>query len=228
MKVVILGAGSGSRLKRDVPKPLVHLSEGLTILDLQLRYLTRVVRVEDIIVVVGFRSDLIAERYPYLRFAHNDRYAHTNTAASLRVGLDAINEDDVLWLNGDVVFSGEVLSDLERRPAHNLVWVSNHSLGDEEIKYTLDSEGYVKKLSKTVKNGLGEGVGINFIRSEDVPHFKSCLSRCADSDYFERAMELAIAMGVKFKPSDVRDRFCVEVDFEEDLQKAKAYAKVAL
>ena len=41
-------------------------------------------------------------------------------------------------------------------------------------------------------------------------------------------MELAIEMGVKFKPFDVRDRFCVEVDFEEDLQKAKAYAKVAL
>lgn len=228
MKVVILGAGCGNRLGKDLPKPLVRVWKEHTILDLQLHHLTRVSSINDIHVVVGFRRDLIAEIYPYLTFAYNDRYAQTNTAASLRVGLHSIDDDDVLWLNGDVVFSDDILSDLRHHHAHNFVWVSKNSLGDEEIKYTLNSDGYVRELSKSVRNGVGEAVGINLIRKEDLPLFKLCLDRCIESDYFERAMELAIARGVKFKPLDVRDRFCVEVDFKADLQKATAFARVEL
>ena len=44
--------------------------------------------------------------------------------------------------------------------------MNTSSVADEEVKYTL-KDGYVKELSKEVKNGLGEAVGINFIASKD-------------------------------------------------------------
>jgi len=224
MKAIILGAGFGNRLGLSLPKPLIELTPAHTILDRQLNSLAAILPLHDITVVGGYRRELIMRAYPFLSFVYNDRYADTNTAASLAAGLQNIN-DDVLWMNGDVVFCDTILADFAPDGTQNLVWVSNHPLGDEEIRYTLDSAGQIKELSKTVNNGLGEAIGINFVRKPDLSLFKSCLAQCAQADYFERAIELAIARGVKFAPVDVEDRFCVEVDFAEDLERAQEFVR---
>jgi choline kinase len=44
-----------------------------------------------------------------------------NTAVSLLAGIEAAAHDDILWLNGDVVFDEKVLSSIERHSGHNLV-----------------------------------------------------------------------------------------------------------
>ena len=41
------------------------------------------------------------------------------------------------------------------------------STAEEEVKYTLDDDGYVRDLSKQVEGGLGEAVGINYVSSTD-------------------------------------------------------------
>ena len=90
-------------------------------------------------------------------------------------------------------------------------------VGDEEVKYTL-SNGYVKELSKSVKNGLGEAVGINFISSVDIEKFISRLEECNDNDYFERGIELYINKGLEIHPLDITSYYCNEIDDEKDLQ----------
>ena len=69
-----------------------------------------------------------------------------------------------MWFNGDVVFDHQLLSLLLEDINNNqsFVSVNTQSVSDEEVKYTL-KDGYVQYLSKEVKNGLGEAVGINFI-----------------------------------------------------------------
>jgi choline kinase len=225
LKAIILGAGSGSRLGKQVPKPLVNVSKGCTILDVQLEFLTQILSIEDILLVVGFRSGLIEKRYPQLRCVHNDQYATTNTAASLLIGLQETGREDVLWLNGDIVFDAEVLSLLERYIAHNLVWVNMNRVGDEEVKYTLDRHKCINEISKSVTNALGEAVGINLITYEDFPVLRSCLERCCASDYFERALQFAIERGVKFVPVNIERRFCVEVDYQEDLERVQSFVQ---
>ncbi len=47
------------------------------------------------------------------------------------------------------------------------------------------------------------------------------LEECADNDYFERGLELAIEKaGIKLEPVDISDLFAVEVDFQADLERA--------
>ena len=47
------------------------------------------------------------------------------------------------------------------------------------------------------------------------------LDRCADSDYFERGIETAIAEGgMRVVAVDISGYGCVEVDFEPDLERA--------
>jgi choline kinase len=94
-------------------------------------------------------------------------------------------------------------------------------VADEEVKYTLDGEGFVHELSKTVVGGLGEAVGINFVSAADKSALIEHLGACDVQDYFERGMETAIDQrGLRFRPVDISRFAAVEVDFEADLQRA--------
>jgi len=224
--VVILAAGIGSRLRENLPKAMVHVDEDRTILDQQLENIERIVELEDILVVVGYKKELIMKKHPDLICVHNRDYRKTNTSKSLLLALKKIDgEDDILWLNGDIVFEAEILRYIKENSRENLICVNNSRVSEEEVKYTLDKEGYIKEISKNVENPLGEAVGINFIKKENLKEFTSCLEDCENMDYFEKGIEFAIEKGIKFLPVDVKDNFCTEVDFQEDLQEVKKFIK---
>ena len=129
----------------------------------------------------------------------------------------------MLWMNGDVVFDPEVLRRVTPmlNADESFVVVNHSSVAEEEVKYTLDAEGFVAELSKTVVGGLGEAVGINFVSSKEKAAIIKRLDEVADQDYFERGLELAIANDeAKFKAVDISDLYAVEVDFAEDLVRA--------
>jgi CDP-glycerol glycerophosphotransferase len=224
LQVVILAAGMGTRLGRDHPKPLTPLHDGRSILQRQLDGLRAVLGAEvPITAVVGFRCEMIMGAAPDLTFAYNPEFATTNTSKSLLRGLSNSREGGVLWLNGDVVFDPAVL-DLALpclQADQSFVCVDTNTVADEEVKYTLDGEGFVRELSKTVVGGLGEAVGINFVSAADKPALIEHLRACDVQDYFERGMETAIeSTGLRFRPVDISEFAAVEVDFETDLQRA--------
>ena len=102
----------------------------------------------------------------------------------------------------------------------SFVAVNTNKVGEEEVKYVL-KDGYINQLSKTVKNGAGEAVGINFISSDDIPIFINRLEECDNNDYFERGLELAINKDdLKIKAVDISQYNCMEIDFIEDLENA--------
>jgi CDP-glycerol glycerophosphotransferase len=226
MQVVILAAGMGTRLGRDHPKPLTPLHGGRTILQRQLDGLRSVLGPEvPVSAVVGFRCEMIMQAAPDLTFAYNPDFASTNTSKSLLRGLETSRDGGVLWLNGDVVFDPAVLElTLPHLQAdQSFVCVDTNTVADEEVKYTLDEEGFVLELSKTVVGGLGEAVGINYVSAADKPALIEHLAACRVDDYFERGMETAIEeRGLRFRPVDISQFAAVEVDFETDLQRANA------
>jgi choline kinase len=226
MQVVILAAGMGTRLGRDHPKPLTPLHDGRSILQRQLDGLRSVLGPDvPITAVVGFRCEMIMQAAPDLTFAYNPDFASTNTSKSLLRGLQNSRDGGVLWLNGDVVFDPAVL-ELTLSHLHadqSFVCVDTNTVADEEVKYTLDEEGFVLELSKTVVGGLGEAVGINYVSAADKPALIEHLDACRVDDYFERGMETAIEeRGLRFRPVDISQFAAVEVDFETDLQRANA------
>ena len=223
---VILAAGLGTRLGGSLPKPLTPLSEGRTILAQQVDNVRTVFGADaSIVVVVGFKKELIMEAEPDAVFVYNEKYDRTNTNRSLLKALQATGDGAVVWMNGDVVFDPEVLRRLSSsiEADHSAVAVNTAAVADEEIKYTVDEDGLVDRLSKQVMNGLGEAVGINFVAAHDKPALIARLNECGEQDYFERAIELAILKdGLAVRPVDISDLFAVEVDFADDLDRANA------
>lgn len=222
MKIVILAAGIGSRLGNPFPKPLTPLKMGKSIMGLQISNLSKHFNIDDISVVVGFKKDLIMERFPEVTYIYNPFFDRTNTSKSLLKALKKNRDKSILWLNGDVVFDGQLLEKLKPyiEQEQSFVAVNTSKVAEEEVKYTLKNN-YIDQLSKQVKNGLGEAVGINFISSQDILHFIDRLEECDDNDYFERGLELAIEKdGLKVKAIDISNYDCMEVDFKEDLENA--------
>lgn len=227
IQAVILAAGMGTRLGRPFPKPLTPLSDGRTIMEQQIDNLRQVFGADvRITTVVGFKLDLILEAFPDVTYIYNEAYDQTNTNRSLLKALRLSTEGGVLWMNGDVVFDPQVLekvSDLMESDT-SFICVDTAAVGDEEVKYTVDTDGYVDELSKQVVNARGEAVGINFVSASDKPTLIDRLSECSDDDYFERGIELAISHdSMRVMPVDIGEFFAVEVDFEEDLTRANEY-----
>jgi choline kinase len=224
IQVVILAAGMGTRLGKPWPKPLTALSDGRSIMQQQMENVTKVFGDKArITVVVGFKLEMIIEAHPNASFVYNEVYDQTNTSKSLLKALSASHEPGVLWLNGDVVFDSKVLERVASRiqSEKSFVCVNTSATAEEEVKYTVDAEGHIKELSKTVQNALGEAVGINFISASEKAHVIEQLKACGDQDYFERGLELAIEKnGIKLEPVDISDLFAVEVDFQADLDRA--------
>ena len=217
MTGVILAAGIGSRLGAPMPKGLMKLPGGETILARQVRILTEA-GIEKIVIVVGYERELIQQSIPGVTFAHNPRYAETNTAKSLLCACNVI-DDDILWLNGDVVFDEGVIPQMIRQN-DNTVLVDSAECGDEEVKYRADESNSILEISKEVENGHGEALGINLIRKGSLDDFSAALTECKDNDYFERAIQLLIDKGIVFKKLELPLLKCIEVDFEQDWNRA--------
>lgn len=122
MKAVILAAGLGTRLRPftdSVPKCLVPLN-GTPILQRQIESLERA-GVRDCVLVVGYRASevraRIGRRWGGVRvsYVENPRYHETNNLYSLWLAGREM-DDDILLLEGDLVFDEELLLDLNRSP----------------------------------------------------------------------------------------------------------------
>ena len=218
MKAIILAAGIGSRLGNSNPKPLTKLKNGESILGRQVTFLSEYFGENNIIVIVGYKKDLIMESFPNLLYVYNNFYDTTNTSKSLLAGLNKIENENVLWLNGDVVFEKELLPQIIKC-SKSCMAVNTNSVGEEEIKYNVFDNGNIKEVSKTTSPALGEAVGINKVMTSDLPLFKANLEKCNTQDYFEKALELSIQDGMKIIPVDISDFLCMEIDFINDLDQ---------
>jgi len=226
-QAVILAAGMGTRLGRPFPKPLTPLSDGRTIMQQQMDNLNQVFGDDlRITTVVGFKLDLILEAFPDVTYIYNEAYDQTNTNRSLLKALRLSAAGGVLWMNGDVVFDPAVLSAVQPLidEDRSFICVNTAAVGEEEVKYTVDDAGNVAELSKQVVDARGEAVGINYVSSRDKAALIARLAECTETDYFERGIELSIDKdGMEVTPVDIGEYFAVEVDFEEDLNRANEH-----
>jgi L-glutamine-phosphate cytidylyltransferase len=227
MKVVILAAGLGSRLdnsENHQPKTLTKLANGKSILEYQIEALAaNSILPEQIFVVVGYQKEAIIDAFPDLTFVYNPDFEKENTAKSLLRALTRI-EEDVLWLNGDVVFHPKVIGEIFRGNRTSMI-VNTARVGEEEVKYRATEEGKILEVSKKVIEPQGEALGINFFKRAQLPLFRKNLEQCSLKDYFEKGIEVGIQQGQSVWAIPVEQDDCAEIDFPADLERANRLVK---
>jgi len=106
---IILCGGQGKRLRpitSSIPKSLIELKEGYTILDKQMLDFASA-GIDDVILLTGYLSEKIEERYGAEHKGMKIRYMVEDeplgTLNAIRRGLETVGDEDAVVRNGDVI-----------------------------------------------------------------------------------------------------------------------------
>jgi len=235
-QVLVLAAGEGKRLKPltiDKPKTLLSVYKDNVILDIIIKSFLEA-DFKNFVFVVGYKGEMI-ERYireKYLTqmeecvFIENREYATTNNSYSLFLGLKYIKGDFVL-IDSDIVFEKKVLEKLLAADYENkLVARYTEKPNSEEMKILLDKNGFVLDISKNIpldKTNY-ESIGIEYFSYKWKKMLYSEMEQDIDkySDrFYEYYFNRVIKYGYFLHIVEVKEEFCIEIDFKEDLEQAR-------
>ena len=237
MQGLILAAGASRRLyplTENTPKCLLDIG-GLPILSYQLNALKKY-DINDVIIVLGYYKEMIIDyinkNYSEMKFTFitNEHYLDTNTSYSAYLCKDLLSSSDTLLMNGDVLYPPSLLKQIINSDYETVFAVDIKECGDEEVKVIVDNNKRIVSIGKEldIENSLGEFIGIAKLSIPFCNSFSSSLSKLIDdggkSDYFESAIApLLNTHNVYFE--DITHLPCIEIDFNEDLQKANQLVK---
>ncbi len=240
MNVIVLAAGTGSRLRPltdELPKPLVRLA-GKPLIRHTLDMFSQLEQCADsgIIVVGGYRFDTLQN---YLRTSipvsvkekvtllENTRYTEGNlitliTAMKYLVG-------DVLIMNADHVYPVELMNTF-------LDWDSDdiriacdfdRNLTHDDMKVLLDSEGYLKMIHKKLTEFSGGYIGMTLVPAIKMDVYRNAILEIQDSigneAVVENVLEFLGDSSDAPKMVDLSGFGWLEIDTTDDLAKAEEW-----
>ncbi|RJL30513.1 sugar phosphate nucleotidyltransferase [Bailinhaonella thermotolerans] len=237
---MVLAAGAGRRLRPytdTLPKALVPVDGDTTILDIALRNFAAV-DLRDVVVIVGYAADAVHARRDELEkrhgvrltLVHNDKAEEWNNAYSLWCARDHFGEGALL-VNGDTVHPVSVEETLlSNRGSDILLAVDTvKTLGDEEMKITLDPAGHLATITKLMEpaEAAGEYIGATLIEPAAAARLADALEATWRRDpnlYYEDGYAELVARGEKIAVAPIGEVEWVEVDNHDDLTRAREIA----
>jgi len=236
MKAIILAAGVGKRLSgiTENPKCLLKIGEVILIE----RYLKALVSLDifNISIVAGYKKETIVESVRSLgipakiKFIENPDF----TKGSILSLYQARNELDssTLIMDADVYFEVEILNQLQGAEHRNSIAIdtTSHSHGEEMMVGVKRERILDMRRDLPVENydTAGEAVGFYKIDRQAGKILKELLEqqiKLGKHDFgYEDILPLLFEV-VDFKPVAIDGLKWVEIDFEEDIQRAEILIK---
>lgn len=241
-KAVVLAAGFGSRLRplTDLrPKPLVEVN-GTPILHNALRNL-ETVGVEEVTIVVGYRKDAIqyacGRRFGNLeiRYVESSVFDKTGSAYSLWLARDALMQDDMYLLEGDVFFELDALRYLTLVEADNVAAVAPFGRSMEGSAVILTDSGDIAEVRMRQTAGDRSNGSLQLFKTMNlirfcgddlreiiVPHLDDLIGRGAVKSYTEELLsDLVQKKCLQIAAARCDDVKWYEIDNESDLRMAE-------
>jgi len=229
MKAIILAAGRGSRLKNaagDLPKCLAAVG-AMTLLERQIGAL-KAAGLRDIIVVTGYRADIVADVCGNLATCiENTRHSETNSLYSLWLAREHMRDGFVV-MNGDVLFHPQLLIDLLSSPCEDALLISYSDpaapLGDEEMKVLLRNN-CVAEITKQMDGRLADGENVGVVKFGVsgarllIEQMDTLIESGAERDWAPRAFR-EFALKRPLYAVSTRGLAWIEIDYPEDYRRA--------
>lgn len=232
MKAILLAAGRGTRIARNVEmipkstlpvdgKPLIRRSVEL----LQAEGM-------DCVICAGYREDKIREALAGLTgitYYSNPFWDITNSIASLWFAREELN-DDLLVLNADVFFSKEILEQLMTDDRDPVMAIDSSRTVEGDYFFYTGLDGRIEKYGKglPVEQRSCEYVGMAKIGRDFLPKFVSRLeeliSRQQHSAWWENILySFTDQQEEIIYTVDVGGRFWAEIDYFDDYERIIDY-----
>jgi choline kinase len=240
MRAIILAAGRGLRLEqpgdRQLPKCLLRFG-GASLLERHLILLRRA-GVNEVVLALGFRRELIEEELDRLRWTPppeivvNSQF-HLGSVLTVHTAADAMTRGgEVLLMDADVLYHPRILEALVqgRRPANRLLIDLDFEAGDEPVKLCV-RDGSPIELRKQPAAGLqydtiGESVG--FFRFDETAARRLAAlvadyvaSGSSHLPHEEAVRDLIRERSQIFEVADVTGLPWIEIDFADDVVRAE-------
>ena len=175
MKAIILAAGVGSRLEeytKTCPKCLLDIG-GESILGRELRLLKELgFAANDILIMGGYKAEMLSGLDA--RVCLNKEYMSTDNSYTLGLAFEKV-DDDVIIMDGDLVFERNILSEILSCMKENVVLSKISNDLSESTGILTDKNGYVLDIGKHIINSGYVYLSILKVSKKTVPDFKNAL-----------------------------------------------------
>jgi choline kinase len=242
MRAILLCAGRGRRLRpatQELPKCLLPVAGGRTVLDLQLAAIARC-GVGDALVVAGFEArrvetHLLRNPAPGLetRLLLNPDFENADNLVSCQLAT-ASHDGDFLVANGDTVFEDGVLRRLLDASSADAIQLGisrkahRDDYDDDDMKVALRGDR-LRAVSKALPDAdvHAESIGVVVCRGGGAVDFRAALDRAVAAPdgatrwYLSALSELASRRPVD--TVDVSDLWWHEIDGPADLDAVRAH-----
>lgn len=170
-KAVILVAGMGTRLKNltndEIPKPFFKVN-GISLIERSIEKLISV-GIEKIILVTGhldYFFENLKEKYPQIETVKNENYKNTSSMGSFYYAKDLIENDDILLLEGDLIYEKQALIELLSTEEKDTILLTEDKKMTDDYYYEILDKKYIGKLTfdlSEIKGEYGELTGLQKI-----------------------------------------------------------------
>jgi choline kinase len=200
-----------------------------TLLDRALHALALSEVVSRVIVVTGYRADLlpaaVATAPLPVTLVHEPSYEQSQNVVSLARGLQLVTPDEAwMKLDGDLIVDPSVIAALVGAQAR--VAVDTSAMVEDEAMKVLVDHGRITCFGKglSARRCAGESIGIEAFSGRGAQIVASTITRAVNNGrtnaYYEDVYNDALET-VHFEALSVESRHWIEIDNHEDLQRAE-------
>lgn len=232
MRAVLMAAGVGSRISREISKPksLLDVGGGKTLI----RHTVELLRSHgiDVTIVVGYKKELFFEELEGLsvEFVINPFYRVSNSVASLWFARESLKEDtDYLFGNADVFFEEDILKLLLDCPEETVLLSDTRRAKEGDYLFGLEN-GYIRKYGKELpmEDRDCEYVGLGKVKRSYMKRFVEIMEEMVDTENYQTWWEMILydhCMEQPVKSLDVAPYFWSEIDYIEDYMRIVNYVR---
>lgn len=173
-KAVILTAGMGTRLRNitndEIPKPFLRINNKPLIE----RSIEKLIDsgIKKIILITGHLNHFFEElkkKYPEIKTVKNEEYSVTGSMASFYCSKDLVGDDDILLLEGDLIYEKRALDILLSLEEKDAILLSEDKKMSDDYYVELSPENNINKITNNlseINGNFGEWTGIQKVSND--------------------------------------------------------------
>jgi choline kinase len=236
MKVVILAAGVGSRLRpetEDKPKAMIRVQDK-PLVQYQVESVLKVgFKEKDIHILGGYKMERIREHFEgtEIQFIYNPHFDTMNNIYSFLL-TESIG-DDLLLINSDDFYDERMIPLLLNHEAPTAILVDQQKELTEEAMRVKLEDGRLTEINKKIplNEANGEYIGISKLAKADLEILYRTareMIEAGDTDAWYENVYEACVNAVKIAGVDTRGYPWIEIDDFNDLETARKMAATVL